>query len=97
MLAGHSAALSGCSSCKPPTTVEEAQSDLAREIQTKPLRFLVNRAPKEVKITPLPAGTDLESQGGWFFKVEIYSDEGIKKLYVATLGCSRLNVSIDTL
>ena len=66
MLAAQAAALSGCGSCKPLTTVEEARADLTREIHMRPRRFFLTGAPKHITMSQLPA-PEMENQGGWFF------------------------------
>jgi hypothetical protein len=75
--------------------MEEARSDLAREIHMRPRRFHIKGAPKQIAISPLPA-PEMENQGGWFFEVIIESDEGITKLYITNSGCSRLDIAVDT-
>jgi hypothetical protein len=80
--------------CKTPTNVDEARADLERAIERTPRRFAMTGRPQQLVITPLPAGDEISSQGGWFFKVVFGPDGSRQTLYVTNFGCARIDVSI---
>jgi hypothetical protein len=86
-------ALSSCGSCKALTNVEEARADLEQEIRKKPRRFYIEGHPTQIVFTSKPAGDQIASQGGWFFRVDIISEGTERILYLTNFGCGRIDVA----